>query len=272
MHKLYVSVMVAASLLIGGELRSVAQAGVPAAASLTQVFDVTTVRPSDIGNDSMSIHWSETAFKATNITVGGLLENAFGIREDLTSGLPGWAKSAHYDIVAKATEMDAASLKKLPPEQQDAVQRAMMQRLVEERFHLKSHMEVKQQPVYDLVAAKGGIKFKEAAKIGAEGCKGWMSSSGSTATMECVPIDTLCHFLAFHVQRTVIDKTGLPATQGYNMKMQWRRQSDGALSDADLQLPTIFAAVQEQLGLRLEPAKGPVETLVIEQIEKPSEN
>jgi bla regulator protein BlaR1 len=132
---------------------------------------------------------------------------------------------------------------------------------------------VKQLPVFDLVVMKGGIKFRESAvKSGAEGCKGWTSSNGTNLKMECVQIDGLTRYLSSYLHKTVIDKTGMPTTSGYDATFKWRHESDAAPSDADLQLPTIYTALQEQLGLKLENSKGPVDTLVIDQLDKPTEN
>ncbi|WP_263378122.1 TIGR03435 family protein [Granulicella paludicola] len=264
--------VLALSLSVAG---GVAQ--VPADAAKTAipnaVFDVSTMKPNHSEDGSVNVNWGENTYTAKNVQVDSLLSVAFGVREDLITGLPAWAKSMHFDIVAKATELDPETVKKLTREQRRELMQGMILHLLEERFHVKTHTEMKELPVYDLVIAKGGIKFDGAGKkLGVEGCKGWMMSSDNDMKLQCVPIDMLASNLEYRAERTIIDKTGLPKDVGYDMELKWRRETEGAASDADLQLPTLFDALQEQLGLKLESSKGPVKTLVVDQMEKPTEN
>jgi uncharacterized protein (TIGR03435 family) len=155
------------------------------------------------------------------------------------------------------------------------------------------HTETKTLPVYELMIAKEGSKLKEATPgdtytngiKGPDGVAhgGMMRMGRGEVTGQALPVESLVNMLSRQLQRTVIDKTGLTAK--YDFTLQWTEEgptpmfkgSDGGSqqrADAapDATGPSIFTALQEQLGLRLQPAKGPVETLVVDHVEMPSEN
>jgi len=228
-------------------------------------------------------------YSASNVSLKMLVQSAYGIREDLISGAPSWADSARFDIDAKVAGSDVDALKKLTPEQR----RLILQPLLADRFKLKMHTETKQLPVYELVPAKGGSKLKEATPgdTYANGIKGpdgvgrggMMKVGRGQLTSQAVPMTSLANMLAQQLHRTVIDKTGL--TGKYDVELTWTpdqgadpmfKGPDGSpqRGDAapDTSGPSIFTALQEQLGLRLQSAKGPVETVVIDHVEMPSEN
>ncbi len=110
---------------------------------------------SDSGNSGLTTH--DGTFSAENVSLKSLLSGASGIRQGLISGVPGWAETARYDIHAKIVEPDIAVLKKLKKEQRAA----MLATILEDRFQVKTHIETKLMPVYDLVLAKNGSKLKE---------------------------------------------------------------------------------------------------------------
>jgi uncharacterized protein (TIGR03435 family) len=178
------------------------------------------------------------------------ISEAYGVRQDLISGLPKWTDSAQYDIAAKVAGSDAEEFHRLSPKQKDM----MLRSILADRFKLTAHTEMKQLPVYELVVVKAGKL--EAVAPGPGG------SSSGPGLIACHPCDVsfLSSKLAESLQRTVVDKTGL--TGQYAIKLQW---SDSAG-------PSLFTALEEQLGLKLQPGKGPVETLVVDRVEMPSEN
>ena len=245
------------------------------AASLP-VFDVVAIHENKSASDNMSIGWGGDAFVAKNTTLISLLMGAYSIREDLMSGLPGWAGSTRFDVNAKVSDPDADALKKLTREQR----RAMMVALLTDLFHLRTHIVTKTLPVYDLVIAKGGSKLKEHAALPSTNLEpgktpfnlkdGSFMISDSQMTGVAVPISILAPNLAFRVERNVIDMTGL--TGKYDINLKWTPAELQGKADADNNAPDLFTALQEQLGLKLEPSKGPVDTLVIDHIEMPSEN
>ena len=265
--------LLAAFVLPAAQAQTAAAA--PAAPHLA--YDVATIRASKPGNNGMSIGGDKNFFVAENVSFMTLLANAFSIRTDLISGEPGWARDAHYDIHAKILDADPEALKKLTGDDRDR----MLQALLVQRFHLKTHTEVKTLPIYDLVLAKGGSKLPESApppKTGAPDTfqgmtRGGMSTSWSKQSMKvlahAMPIEQLAQVLAYQVKRTVVDKTGLSGQ--YDVALTFALDN-GVGPAADSTAPPIFTALQEQLGLKLEAAKGPVTTLIVDHVDPPTEN
>jgi uncharacterized protein (TIGR03435 family) len=254
-------------------------------------FDVVSIKPDKSENGMIRMMNKPDGYSGTNVTLKMVLEMAYGIKEDLISGEPSWVDSTNFDIEAKLTPEDVAALKNLTDDQRSLARRHMFQVFLADRFQLKAHVETKQLPVYELVLAKNSSKMKEATpgdtyangikgpdgvahagmmRIGGEG-------SGVELTAQGIPVTSLVAMLSRQVHRTVLDKTGL--TGKYDVTLKWtpddgpggmsRAADDGSSGDAP---PNLFTAVQEQLGLKLQPAKGPVDTLVIDHVEKPSEN
>jgi len=140
----------------------------------------------------------------------------------------------------------------------------MLQTLLHERFGLTSHLETKPLPVYQLVVAKSGAKLKRPKPDAKKGLT-YEGSAWARITSETTSTADLAGLLSERLARPVIDKTGIATPFALNMEYQ--------LYDQDSDHPTLFTALQETLGLRLEPAKGPVEILVVDRIEKtPTEN
>ncbi len=204
----------------------------------------------------MSIPCRERQLDAS-ITVKTLIEIAYGIHTEFHQivGAPDWVETAKYDIVAKSDEhVDPNTL---TPEQSKAYwerQRQRLQSLLADRFQQKFHSEVRQLPVFALVVAKGGPKLQTLKAGEAYGC------SEHSGKMDCssVSMSQLAadEFPYPEVDRIVLDKTGL--TGHYDFKLRWTPDStlpDSASPDANL--GSIFTALQEQLGLKLEPQKGP---------------
>ncbi len=140
--------------------------------------------------------------------------------------------------------------------------------LLTERFQLKTHMETRPGPIYELVVAKGGSKLKPSAN---KECGVSFNSNGnsSTITAKCQPMASLAKTLFAQLHRPVVDKTAL--TGNYDLTLQWTPDDAPVSTDTD-SAPSIYTAVQEQLGLKLQPAKAPVEVLVVDHAAMPSEN
>jgi uncharacterized protein (TIGR03435 family) len=250
------------------------------------VFDVVIVKPNHSGSGSTSMNTNNDSFSATNISLKRLLERAYDIKEDLISGEPGWVDSARFDLKAKVVDPNIDELKKLSPEQR----RSMLQPVLTERFQLKVHTETRILPIYEMVVAKGGPRFKETqpgeTADGDKGSgtigRGGMSVRNTELTAREVPLSSLTDVLSRQLHRTVLDKTGL--TGKYDLELKWAPESsdpmfkgtDGSQQRTepapDATGPSLFTALQEQLGLKLQSGKGPVETLVIDHVEMPTEN
>jgi len=196
-------------------------------------------------------------------SLAGLISDAFGIEFDRIV-LPEQLRneSVFYDVVAKAEGDRARTVGEL---------RQMLQNLLAERFALKVHRETRAMAVYALVLDKGGPKFHESN--GDDGAQGNFVVDGTMQKMAQVKCDMACLArsirMSFVWDRPVVDRTGLKGT--YDVKLQATPQYwMGKEPDADN--VSIFTALREQLGLRLEPRKLPIEVLVVDSAEKPELN
>ncbi len=187
------------------------------------------------------------SFKDLNTAVIDLIMDAYHVKDYQIFGLPPWAmrvRGEQYNIEAKAG-IDNPT---------EAQVRQMLQTLLADRFELKSHREQRELAVYHLVLAKNGPKLKEIP-----------ADSKSGASMQ-----GLTRIIGNFVDRPVLDKTGLVAPK---YEYSWdQTELLAQLREMGKPAPSIFTAVQEQLGLKLEPQKEPVEVLVIDSVQKPSEN
>lgn len=255
--------------------------------TLCQSFEVVSVKPSDPAARGVQIGLSPGGiFTARNVTLKNMIGQAYDVRDFQISGAAGWLDTERYDITAKGggpvtSEEDAG---KLPQAERDKVMEEILTRvraLLADRFQLKVHREKKELPVYALLIAKGGAKIQPAKEDGSPGDQMRMSRGGAGAevTASKVPLRNLVHLLSDLVGRTVIDKTGL--TGNYDFKMSFApdrglgQQPPAAADDRqqpESDGPSIFTALQEQLGLKLDSQKGPVEVLVIDSAQKPSAN
>jgi uncharacterized protein (TIGR03435 family) len=228
-------------------------------------YDVASIKLNNTGSGGWSMGTGNDHFSATNVTLKPLLQFAYRIKQDLISGVPGSMDSAHFDIQAKVLGANPDTPVKLSDKQLQS----MLVPILEDRFHLKAHIEIKSLPVFELAMIKGGPKFKQSAADPKHGNMQVNWSDGKrNLTASATPMEHLVSALSDQVNRTVIDKTGL--TGNYDFDMKWT-PDDGTAAQSDYG-PGVFTAIQEQLGLKLQPAKGPVETLVVDHVEMPSAN
>jgi bla regulator protein blaR1 len=234
------------------------------AAPLT--FDVASIKPSDPRTPGrITDSQPGGGYKADGVTVKTLITRAYGVDGYQISGGPAWIDSARFDILARP---------ETPGTTHEISER--LRNLLVDRFQLVIHRETKEQPVYALVIAKNGQKFQESAED-----RSVLRGASGRLSGQRVGIPQLASALSFFVGRPVIDKTGL--TGQYNFKLKWTpdfpQAGPGPLPPGvppppppDPNAPSLFTALSEQLGLRLESQKGPVEMLVIDRAEKPTEN
>ena len=222
-------------------------------------FDVVSIREntggSAGGDGRMSLR--DGFLQVDNLLLKSLITSAYGVHEGLIFGLPRWAEEAHYDIRAKVTDADPIVLTTMSREQR----RALMLAMLEDRFQLKAHPVTRELPVYDLIVTKCGPGLSESAR------EQHVEVHKLEFTGTAVPILGLSYILEELVGRSVVDKTGLKGA--YDFHLQWESDLSGADRDT---FPSIFTALQEQLGLKLQSNKGPVKTLSIDHLERPSEN
>jgi uncharacterized protein (TIGR03435 family) len=235
-----------------------------AAAAKPLAFDYVTVKPgTHMAGGGMRMSSTPNSFSATNISLEGLIMSAYDLQmDDLISGLPAWAKSATFDIEAKMAADTFAAYRKLPRKLQREQDQQMMQSLLKDRFNLKVHHATRQMPVYALVIAKDGSKLKESTTKQGRG-----SVRDGQIDYRDADLETLASSLSGEVGRIVLDETGLKGK--YDFTLKWTPDEERGSADAG---PSIFTAVQEQLGLKLKSTTDPVDTIVVDHIERPSPN
>lgn len=228
-------------------------------------FDVVSIKPSDPLSNIMHIGISPSgSFEASGANLMSLIVQAYDVRGFQIVGGTGWMNDEKYMIVTKdeAKEPTGADQSQLR-NRMNAKLRAMLA----DRFQLRVHRETREMPVYALTIAKGGIRMKTSPGDGGDdaGINMIRTPEAKSGVMgKQVPMDVLSRFLSFQVGRTVVDETGL--TGKYDFRLVY------SLDLGDATGPSIFTALQEQLGLKLESKKGPVEVIVIDGAEEPSEN
>jgi uncharacterized protein (TIGR03435 family) len=246
----------------------------PAPTPPLPVYDIVSIHPHNTLDDNISMRIQPSSYAASNVTLKQLVSYAYRMREDLISGLPSWADSTHFDITAKVSDPDVPALDKLTREQREA----MFLPVLADRFGVKAHTEIKTLPVLDLVLTKDGPKFKPSPSpvIDPEHPNKrsfGIQLSNNELTATSFSMSDLADHLADEVDHTVIDKTGL--TGVFDLKLKWtpdRLLNAPADDGATDHPPDIYTALKEQLGLRLDAAKGPVKTLVVDHAEKPTPN
>jgi uncharacterized protein (TIGR03435 family) len=268
--------------ILSGMLAVTSSAAAPQTADLSAhppSYDVASIKPAKPGDES-TLLFRLGAFTVKGMTLKSLIKQAYGIEDDQISGAPKWVGSQTYDIEAKVDGADAATLEKLSEDQS----KLMFQSFLRDRFQLKAHWETKELPVLALVVAKGGPKLQQ-AKPGdtypdgikgpdgkPEGHAGMMMWGRGRLTGQGIPIADMVPPLTQELGRIVQDKTGL--TGKYDIELRWT--TDDAVPDSrsasDSPGPSIFTAMQEQLGLKLESQKAPVEVLLIDHVEQPPPN
>ena len=231
-------------------------------------FDVAAIHPTAPGVRTGGIKPlpNGTGYIAQNMTVKSMMTVMYRIPARQIIGGPDWFDTARFDVEAKGDR--TYGLEDL---------HTMFKNLLADRFGLKFHTETKQGPVYELIVDKSGVKMKADGDVGNLNIP-IISTGPAEFVGTKVPISYLCWFLGGQLRsdpRPVIDKTGL--TKVYDFTLNFLPDlPPGVTIDAlppEMQnRPAIKDAVQEQLGLRLESAKGPVESYVIDHVEQPSAN
>jgi uncharacterized protein (TIGR03435 family) len=274
-------------------------------------FEVVSIKPAVPNGRGIDISVMNPARDgrcyATNVTLKLLIQSAYGIQDSQILRGASWINSERFDIQAKSDSSVDGYLRKLSPAQGRLVKEQMLQQLLADRFKLKFHRETRELPVYALVVAKHGPKLQEVTGKGAApvGAANKGQAKHPTAVLEGrpgeagiyasgAPLSYLARALSQTLGRTVLDKTGL--TGRYRFSLRWtpglgesrmlgeysRAAGPGGGGQpaagvppapvADSSGPSIFTALQQQLGLKLKPEKGPVEVLVIDHVEQPTPN
>jgi uncharacterized protein (TIGR03435 family) len=252
-------------------------------------YAIVSIKPHQPGGTG---YWKmlPDGFSASGIPLRGLISQAYGFGPDPMTDeefarQPNWFRSTTFDINARVDDSDvpalqeSMNLKGLAQYIADlqnhvpTLRMLMLQELLADRFHLKVHHQIEQLPVYALVIAKGGPKLKQ-SKL-EDPTQGNMHGGDGEIVVSGMPLVLILDSLTEELGRPILDQTGL--TGNYDFTLKWtpdQKQMSSPNTDPGPGSagPSLFTAIQEQLGLKLEPTKGPVDTIVIDHVEPPSEN
>ncbi len=236
-------------------------------------FDVVSIKPSDPLSESQHIGISPGgSFEAIGVRLSDMIEQAYNIRPFQLVGASGWMDTDRYEIHTKDEKPGPSEeeLAKMTAEQQNAFRdefSAKLKALLADRFQLKIHREPREMPVYILTVAKGGSKLQTQPDDGKPG-SGLSSRRTDEGKREVIgrklTAAGLARFLSGQIGRSITDQSGL--TGKYDFKLTW------APDMGDTTGPSLFTALQDQLGLKLDSSKAPVEVVVVDSAQKPSEN
>jgi len=254
---------------------SAASSGTAAAplASSSPVFEVTIVKSSKSGESGSHSSFQSGRFIASNVLLKNIIQyQAYGVTEVQIVGGPKWLNSERFDIEAKADDAVTGQLRTLDRDQRRRLTEGMFQQLLADRFKLAVHWETRELPIYALViASKVALQPAKQPENGVHTSANTGTFSAEGVTMTDLA-RSLTQELSRELGRVIVDKTGIEGR--YDVALKWtpdegQPSADNGSVDAG---PSIFTAIQEQLGLKLESSKGPVRVLVIDHVEMPSEN
>jgi uncharacterized protein (TIGR03435 family) len=242
----------------------------PMAADATPVFEVATIKPSRPETQGKGIMVRGRNFSTVNTSLSDLITFAYALHaRQITEG-PAWLESEKYDLTAKP---DAEG------QPNDKQWKTMLQKLLADRFKLTFHRDKKELSVFAIVVGKNGPKLTKSAGD-PNGLPGlFFRGLGDLPARNATMADFAGVMQTAVLDRPVVDQTGLSGRFDFELKWTPDETQFAALgvrvpapTDDPAAPPDLFTAIQEQLGLKLQPTKAPVEVLVIDHVEKPSEN
>jgi bla regulator protein blaR1 len=249
-------------------------------ASASASFDRVSIKP-DMSADGpntmkMMLSLDDGGFTAQGVSLQSLIKLAYHVQDSQLSGGPDWLNTQKYDIDAKLNSAAAQELRKAGPNHHGP-NNVALQSLLRDYFKLAAHTESRNQQVYDLVVDNDGPKFKESNGLHL------MNMLNGELTTQGTPLMLLVDQLSMRLGRAVVDKTGLKGQYAFNLRWTPDADEEARLKAGGLRQgppasapqpsgPPLLTAVQEQLGLRLEPRNDSVPVLVIDHAEMPAEN
>ena len=232
-------------------------------------FEVASIRQHAGPITVSGVDISGSRVTASALTVSDLISYAFSLKGYQLTGLTDWMQSDRYDIIARAGSPGSPTNEQV---------RRMMQTLLAERFRLKVHGETREVPVYALVVGKNGSRLKE-NPAGSGVVRFNRKGRDVELVFNGTPIDRLVSQLPRMpgIDRPVVDKTGLTGKYDFNLtltdfQLSLNNVEQRGIPAADSDGASVFTALQDQLGLRLESQKAPVEFVAIDTVDRPSEN
>jgi uncharacterized protein (TIGR03435 family) len=295
--KISIALVISFSISCASPACAQSQTQTSAASAPTFEYEIASIKPNNSVTDNRPVmNYTADGYIAAGVPLIIFIQSAYGIFDtDRISGVPGWLNSERFDIDAKMDGAVIDALKNLSPADRTLARQQMLQKLLADRFKLTIHRDTKELPAYTLVIAKTGSKLQE-GKPGDIYADGYRDSGGrgGPGTVQLkgrgglvgqgAPIANLAGMLSWLLGHNVVDKTGL--TGKYDFTLQWTPDEgespmlSGAAGGAakvqspppDPNGPSLSMALQDQLGLKLESKKGPVEIIVIDHVERPSGN
>jgi uncharacterized protein (TIGR03435 family) len=262
--------MVGASAVVGPFLFGMLNAPGVRAQDSTRTIEAASLRPSSFPNEDYFRGWTSFAgdtcaigarspaisgsrLSLPKITLCQFIVMGYGLQSLRIAGAPAWMtkveQSNYYDVQIKAEGEEGLTAEQT---------RALLRMLVRDRFHVTPHRDTAALPVYELTVGKSGPKFQETPEEGRSQRNG-------------VPIASYIASLSRYVDRPIVDKTGLTGTH-YAFVWDEKELAEDLQKDGIKPVPSVFRLVEEQLGLTLKPAKEPMDVLVIDHAERPSDN
>lgn len=285
-HRMVAALAAAVGVLLLAPVRVTTQAGATIDLTADVAFEVASLRRNVSGDPARGRREPGGRFTATGTPVITYIRMAFGgLPDDRILRVPDWVRSERYDLVAKV------------PDGSELAMGQLLRSLLRDRFGFAAHVETRDLPTYELVVARRDGGLGPALQPASCDCTGDQAEAGcrqgpplpsfpefngpscallgqpGRRVVRGYPMSTVAQSLGGLVERVVIDKTGLAGV--WNLEVTFtdplaNPDAAGGLQPSDE--PSLFTALQEQLGLRLEPSRGPVDVLVIDRIERPTEN
>jgi uncharacterized protein (TIGR03435 family) len=247
-------------------------------------YDVAAIKLDNSGSGDVGYKNPPDGLVLTNIPLVQVIRLAYQVQDPQLLGVPDWIRAERYDIDAKMDEAVAAAFNKLDAEGRRLARLQMLQALLADRFKLVVHRDSRDVSVFMLVAGKNGPKLKETPAVSpAPGAPAVMPTGGPsirnsrngtgpiTLTVYRCKGESLANMLSPYAGRPVVDKTGLASKYDFILRFL-PDDAPASESASDPTATSLFTAVQDQLGLKLEAGRGPVEHIVIDHIERPSGN
>ena len=231
----------------------------------TPSFDVASIRPHAPDDHRFYVKLpAQGRFTATGSVAKLVVMLAYDVQEAQIAGGPDWFATEKWDIEAKSDDPGGHSVEET---------RQMLQNMLAERFGLRIHRETEQRPAYVLTVAKDGPKFKPAEQGSTN-----VRVSGNSVSLERGDLVRMTQLLSSALGRPVVDRTGLTGLYDLSLKWDDAPVPEGGVTGLDVPAApgnnrgSIFTAIQDQLGLRLDSQRAPVEVIVVDQMERPSAN
>ena len=249
----------------------------------TPAYATVSIAPNKSGGGSVTLMFGPDKFISKNASLQQVIRAAYGVEDDRISGAPDWLSSEKYDVEAKEGSSGVDDPGKLNLDQSVSEQKHMLQALLADRLKLALHRETRDLTVYALVIAKNGPELQESkpgdtyrnGHKGPDGISrpGGIHFEGQKLIAQGAPVGALLFHLSRQLHRTVLDETALSGTYDFTLRLP-----DGVPlgidnpSPPESYEPAVSTAIAQQLGLKLEPKKVPLEVLVIDHVEKPLGN